>query len=216
MNQIAIALIEAITAFIATSIDDLLILLIFFAQVKEERLTTSSVLIGSYLGFSIIILLSLVGFLGGLVISPKWIGILGFLPIIIGIKQILEGEEEGEIQTVTSEYAQPNNRHPLLKAIYKTLHPQTYKVALITFANGGDNIGVYMPLFATSNLITLITIVIMFLALKGIWCYIAYRLMDNPEITDIITDYGSKFVPYLLILLGVFILWKNETITIFL
>jgi len=35
------------------------------------------------------------------------------------------------------------------------LSPQTYKVAAVTFANGGDNIGIYVPLFASSDLTSL-------------------------------------------------------------
>ncbi len=35
------------------------------------------------------------------------------------------------------------------------LNPQTYKVAAVTVANGGDNIGIYVPLFASSDLTSL-------------------------------------------------------------
>jgi cadmium resistance protein CadD (predicted permease) len=75
VNQITVAIIAGITAFIATNIDDLVILLICFAQVKEERIKKSHVISGAYWGLIILILLSLVGYFGGLIISSKWIGL---------------------------------------------------------------------------------------------------------------------------------------------
>ncbi len=212
MNQITVAIIAGITTFIATNIDDLVILLIFFAQVKEGKIKTSQIISGAYWGFIALILFSLVGFFGGLIISPQWIGLLGILPIIIGLKQLIKPEEDQEeIKIVNSEYAQPDNRHPLLKGLSQILHPQTYKVALITFANGGDNIGVYVPLFAASNLTNLLIILAVFLILKGLWSYLAYSLTKNPQIAHLIAKYGHKIIPYLLIGLGIFIFWKNGT-----
>lgn len=215
MNQIFIAIITGITAFIATNIDDLVILLILFAQVKEEQITKIHVISGSYWGFIVIILLSLIGFFGGLIIAPSWIGLLGILPIIIGIKQLIQPDNKTEeVQLVTSEYANLSNRHPFLQFVSQILHPQTYKVAVITFANGGDNIGVYVPLFAANNLINLIIILLVFFILKAIWCYFAYRLIKNPKIAHIITKYGNNIVPYILIGLGFFIFWKNGTFSL--
>ncbi|BAQ62473.1 cadmium resistance transporter [Geminocystis sp. NIES-3708] len=215
MNQVFIAIITGITAFIATNIDDLVILLILFAQVKEEKITKIHVISGSYWGFIVIILLSLIGFFGGLIISPSWIGLLGILPIIIGIKQLIQPDNETEeVQLVTSEYVNLSNRHPFLSFVSQILHPQTYKVAVITFANGGDNIGVYVPLFATNNLMNLMIILLVFFVLKAISCYLAYRLIKNPKIADIITKYGNNIVPYILIGLGFFIFWKNGTFSL--
>ncbi|MBL1208960.1 cadmium resistance transporter [Geminocystis sp. GBBB08] len=215
MNQVIIAIFEGISAFIATNIDDLLILLIFFTQVKEEKIEKNHVISGAYLGLIILILLSLVGYFGGLIISSQWIGLLGILPIIIGVKQLFNPDnDETELQTVSSRYVQPKHDHPIINFLYQLLHPQTYKVALITFANGGDNIGVYVPLFAGSNLLSLLVIITVFLILKGLWCYLAYRLINNKKFAHLITNYCQQYVPYVLIALGLFIFWKNGTFTL--
>lgn len=205
-----------VTAFIATNIDDLVILLLFFAQVKDDKLRYSHVISGSYWALVVIILLSLVGFIGGLVISPAWIGLLGIMPITIGIKQLIQPEEnDEELQTVSSVFVTPTSRHPFLMLLTQLLHPQTYKVAVITFANSGDNIGVYVPLFAASNVMSLSIIVLLFFLLKGVWCYLAYRLTQNPKIAHILAKSGHKIVPFVLIALGFFIFWKNDTLSLF-
>ncbi|BAQ65737.1 cadmium resistance transporter [Geminocystis sp. NIES-3709] len=215
MNQIVIAIVEGVSAFIATNIDDLVILLIFFAQVKEKKIKVIHIINGSYLGFIVIILFSLIGFFGGLIISPEWIGLLGILPISIGVKQLIQSQEnQEEIININNEYIPPDRRHPFLKILSEILHPQTYKVAVIIFANGGDNIGVYVPLFAASNLLSLTIILVIFFLLKGLWCYLAYRLTKNPNIGHVITNYGNKIVPYILIGLGFFIFWKNGTFSL--
>jgi cadmium resistance transport/sequestration family protein len=214
LNQIALAVMEGVSAFFATNIDDLVILLLFFAQVKDKKIKAIHVVSGSSWGLVVLILLSLVGFFGGLVISSAWIGLLGILPITIGIKQLMQPEEEQEeIQTVSNEITNPGKDNRFLTVLTQLLHPQTYKVAAVTFANGGDNIGVYVPLFAASNIITLSVILVIFFILKGVWCYLAYLLTKNPKIAYGLTKYGNTIVPYVLIALGFFIFAKNGTFT---
>lgn len=107
MNQVATAFTESIIAFAATNIDDIIILLLFFSQI-DSNFRRRHIFIGQYLGFTAIIILSLPGFFGGLVIQREWIGLLGILPIAIGIKQLVNREEEGtEVQTVNTEYNSP-------------------------------------------------------------------------------------------------------------
>jgi cadmium resistance protein CadD (predicted permease) len=89
--------------------------------------------------------------------------------------------------------------------IRSLLSPQTYSVAAITFANGGDNVGIYMPLFASTQLTSLLVILSVFFVLVGVWCYSAYLLTHQKAIALIIDRYGNSLVPFLLIGLGVYI-----------
>ncbi len=50
---------------------------------------------------------------------------------------------------------------------------QTYSVAAITIANGSDNLGIYMPLFANTVFSELLVIIGVFLVLVGVCCYVA-------------------------------------------
>lgn len=190
----------AITAFTATNIDDILILTIFFAQV-DQSFRPRHILIGQYLGFGLIILASLPGYFGGLIIDHKWIGLLGLLPIAIGIKNLFQKQEEVTVQTcVISE----QGKSPLIA-------PQTYHVAAVTFANGGDNIGIYVPLFASSNAISLSITIATFLMLITVWCYAAKSISSHPAIAKFLSRYSSAIVPFVLISLGIYILYESET-----
>ena len=162
---------------------------------------------GQYLGFTALIVASLPGFFGGLIVPRTWIGILGLVPIAIGISRLVNREKDGDrVQTVSGEA----DRSPA-NTLASFLSPQTYKVAAVTLANGGDNIGIYVPLFASSNLTSLGVILSVFFLLIGVWCYIAYRLARQPTIAYVLTRYGQAIVPFVLIGLGIFILIESGT-----
>lgn len=92
------------------------------------------------------------------------------------------------------------------------LSPQSFSVAAVTFANGGDNIGIYVPIFASSTAQSLSIILLVFFALVGVWCYIAHRLVQLPAIAQILTRYGNQLVPFVLIGLGLLILLDSHTL----
>ncbi|MDX2270647.1 MAG: cadmium resistance transporter [Cyanobacteriota bacterium] len=214
MNKLFLAMAEGTSAFAATNIDDLMILLLFFAQ-TNAAFRSCHVVIGSYWGFAVLVTFSLVGFWGGLVVSSAWLGLLGLLPIILGIKKLIQPEPENtQPQEIINDISSRSNSPPLIAGALQWLHPQTYQVATVTVANGGDNIGVYIPLFAASDAATLGVLLIVFFLLKGAWCYAAYRLIQNPNIACVLTRYGHSVVPFLLIGLGLLILWKNGTLKV--
>ncbi len=87
-------------------------------------------------------------------------------------------------------------------------------MAAVTLANGSDNISVYVPLFASSNLESFVIIIGLFFILLGIWCYGAYKLTHYRVIADILTGYINNFVPFILIGLGAFIVLKSEALSL--
>lgn len=211
MNQLGTAFTEGIIAFAATNIDDILILLIFFSQV-DENFRRRHILIGQYLGFVAIIIASLPGFFGGLVVQREWIGLLGLLPIAIGVKHWLhQAQETTEVQTVTTDVKQSSPSNPILALLLSILHPQTSKVAVITIANGGDNISIYIPLFAGHNFASLGVILSVFFLMVGVWCAIAYCLSRHPRIAYFLSRYGKRIVPFFLIGLGLLIMYERGT-----
>ncbi|TKH92274.1 cadmium resistance transporter, partial [Bacillus cereus] len=91
-------IISSVVAFATTNIDDIFILLVLFSQVRTEVIRKEGravrekamrkklyIVIGQYVGFSMIIFLSIVGSLSSFFIPVSWIGLLGFVPIYMGV-----------------------------------------------------------------------------------------------------------------------------------
>ncbi|MEG4850066.1 cadmium resistance transporter [Microcoleus sp. B5-D4] len=204
MNELLTAISTGMTAFTATNLDDILILLLFFSQVNAI-FRRRHIVFGQFLGFTALVLASLPGFFGSLIFPPDWIGMLGLLPIAIGLSRLLnpetdDSESEAELEQSENSF------------FSSFLSPQTYSVAAVTVANGGDNIGIYVPLFASNTLESLAVILGVFFAMVGVWCYAAYRLIQMRAIADTLTRYGNQLVPFVLIGLGMAILVKSGTL----
>jgi cadmium resistance transport/sequestration family protein len=211
MSWFAGAIIAGITSFAATNIDDIVILMLFFAQVNST-FRRRHIVIGQYLGFTVLIFTSLPGFFGGLIVPKAWIGILGLVPIAIGVSRLVNRDkDEQDVQAVSGEFNRSRADTSVLSILGSLLNPQTFNVAAVTFANGGDNIGIYVPLFASCDLASLGVILTVFFLLIGVWCYIAYRLTRQPAVAHVLTRYGKAIVPFVLIALGVFILIESGT-----
>jgi cadmium resistance transport/sequestration family protein len=211
MEWFVSALITGITSFVATNIDDIVILMVFFAQVND-RLRPQHIIAGQYLGFILLLLACLPGFVGGQFLPKAWIGLLGFLPIVIGLKHWWEWQQEdSSIQTVSEEATSSLESEAVLVGLAALLHPKIYHVAAVTFANGGDNIGIYVPLFASSSLPSLLIIIGVFLSLVAVWCVIAYYLASHPTIAPFLSRYAHRLVPFVLISLGLYILIENRS-----
>lgn len=209
MNWFFTILAAGITSFVATNLDDILILMFFFSQVNAQ-LRPRHIIIGQYLGFTALIVASLPGLLGGFIVPKAWIGLLGIVPIIIGVKQWLDRQnDENEAQGFLGE-TQPNRgKRMIFPWLTRFVGVQTYNVAIVTIANGGDNIGIYVPLFASGNLLDFAIIVGVFYVLIGVWCGIAYRLTRYPVVAKLLNRHGQVIVPFVLIGLGVFILLES-------
>lgn len=214
MNKPANVFIEGIIAFTVTNIDDMMILLLLFSQI-DSNFRKRHIFIGQYLGFFAIIMLSLPGFFGGLFIQREWLGLLGIIPIAIGMKQLInqqiETTESTEVQTVNPDFPRLLHPNPVFSFFLSILHPNTYQVAAITIANSGDNISVYIPLFAGQDFVSLGIIIAVFLAMVGVGCGIAYLLTSQVTIGYILSRYGRAMIPFILMALGLFILYDRGT-----
>jgi cadmium resistance protein CadD (predicted permease) len=129
------------------------------------------------------------------------------VPITIGLNRLLNSERDSESDTELETDCSPAS------ALASFLSPQAYSVAAITIANGSDNVGIYMPLFAHTALSSLLVIVAVFLLLVGVWCYVTYKLTCQAAIANLLTRYGNHLVPFVLIGLGVFIILDSASLT---
>ncbi|GBE94941.1 cadmium resistance transporter [Nostoc cycadae] len=205
MNGIMSGIPTGITAFTATNLDDLVILTLLFSQVNAN-FRRRHIVIGQYLGFITLVIASLAGFLGGLILPSHWIGFLGFAPIAIGLNRLLNPDKD---TSSTTESEQELTKSSPFAGL---LSPQSFSVAAITIGNGSDNISIYMPLFANADFSSLLIIIAVFLALVGVWCYGTYKLTCQPAICNLISQYGNNIVPFVLIGLGVFIILDSASL----
>lgn len=191
-------LVRSAMAFTVTNLDDIVLLMLFFSQVGPA-LARRHIVVGQYLGFALLVMLSLPGFFGGLLLPRPWIGLLGVVPILIGLSQLLWVEAEAETESVG-------------EVTGGGLSPQATSIAAITLANGGDNVGIYIPMFASSSGLGLVITLAVFFILVGAWCLVAYRLATLGAIAALLTGYGSKVVPFVLMVLGGLILVDSHTL----
>lgn len=206
MSGFVTAISTGVTAFGATNIDDIVILTLFFSQVNAT-FRHWHIVAGQYLGFGALILASLPGFFGGLIVPHPWIGLFGLVPIAIGINNLLNRDSD-ESEEVKAEI-KPSN--PSFLAHFLNL--QTLSVAGVTFANGSDNISIYVPLFANSSGPNLLIIISVFFTLVGILCFAAYKLTHLRDLAQLLTRYGHNLVPVILIGLGAFIIIESGLAT---
>src|ERR687889_2229361 len=82
------------TAFVATNIDDLLILIAFFAN--SHRFPLPQIVLGQYAGMGALLAISIVGSLIALIVPDSLIGLIGIFPIAIGIRELLELLKNGD------------------------------------------------------------------------------------------------------------------------
>jgi cadmium resistance protein CadD (predicted permease) len=151
------------------------------------------------------------GYFGGMLVTAQYIGLLGLVPLGIGLKMLVAPNNEAE-NTVQVLESKASNQFQRLLAF---LPPQVLQVAAITVANGGDNIGVYVPLFASKNLVGLLIVLGAFSLLVGVWCCIAWRLVKQPTISRALGKYGDRSIPWVLMALGCYILYESGTIAYF-
>jgi cadmium resistance protein CadD (predicted permease) len=197
--------VSAITAFFATNLDDIFLLLLFFSRV-DQRLKVGHVVAGQFLGFSVLVAVSLVGFWGGTMLPGPWIGLLGLLPISLGISQLIE-----RLEAAPTESEELSSNSPWGKLEGWPL-AEVIGVASVTMANGSDNISVYMPLMAHENSGQLLITLIIFGLLMGIWCLVAWKLTQAPILAQLLKQNGSQLIPVVLIGLGVLILVDSHTL----
>ena len=180
----------AILAYAGTNIDDIFLGMIFFAQAETKR-EISAVVLGKYLGISVLILLSLLGAAGLSFIPREYIGLLGLVPIVLGVKEWLNRDSDGDSHTTY--------RHGSL----------LLSTAAVSISNGADNLGVYIPLFAGYSPVQLAVCAVVYFILTGVWCVLSKKLADLPGLRQMLLRYKHIAVPAVLILLGCYVILRS-------
>jgi cadmium resistance protein CadD (predicted permease) len=174
--------------FASTNVDDLFVLLGFFS---DPRFRARHVVVGQYIGIAALTVASVVLSLAALVILPGYVGLLGVAPLAIGLAKLVRRRSADGDEWPASPRA------------------NVLAVAAVTVANGGDNLAVYAPLFATRRPWEIGLLAAVFLVMTGLWCGVARSLIRHPTVGPLIRRYGRVLLPWVLIALGAHILVES-------
>ncbi|HEV6628051.1 TPA: CadD family cadmium resistance transporter [Streptococcus pneumoniae] len=198
-------IISAIGVYISTSIDYLIILIILFAQLSQNK-QKWHIYAGQYLGTGLLVGASLVAAYVVNFVPEEWmVGLLGLIPIYLGIRFAIVGEDAEEEEEEIIERLGQSKANQLF-----------WTVTLLTIASGGDNLGIYIPYFASLDWSQTLVALLVFVIGIIIFCEISRVLSSIPLIFETIEKYERIIVPLVFILLGLYIMYENGTIETFL
>jgi cadmium resistance protein CadD (predicted permease) len=182
VDSFAGTMLTGVAAFAATNLDDLFLLVAYFA-IGWGR--ARDVVLGQYAGIGVLFTVSALASLLSVAVPAGYLQLLGILPVLIGLKQLVDRAANG-LETPPQIGILP--------------------VAAATLASGGDNLGVYIPLFATSSALAIGVYGIVFAVMTAVWCLAAHWLVRHPVAGRRLRRYGPKLAPFVLIAIGLAIL----------
>ena len=190
--------VTSIILYSGTAVDLLIILMLFFAK-RKSRKDIINIYLGQFLGSVSLILLSLLfAFVLNYIPSKEILGLLGLIPIFLGLKVLLLGDSDGE--AIAKDGLRKDNKNLI------------FLVAMITFAScGADNIGVFVPYFTTLNLANLIVTLLTFLVMIYLLVFSAQKLAQVPSVGETLEKYSRWFISVVYLGLGMYILIENNS-----
>ena len=190
--------VTSIILYSGTAVDLLIILMLFFAK-RKSRKDIINIYLGQFLGSVSLIFLSLLfAFVLNYIPSKEILGLLGLIPIFLGLKVLLLGDSDGE--AIAKDGLRKDNKNLI------------FLVAMITFAScGADNIGVFVPYFITLNLANLIVALLTFLVMIYLLVFSAQKLAQVPSVGETLEKYSRWFIAVVYLGLGMYILIENNS-----
>ena len=190
-------IVTSIILYSGTAVDLLIILMLFFAK-RKSRKDIINIYLGQFLGSVSLIFLSLLfAFVLNYIPSKEILGLLGLIPIFLGLKVLLLGDSDGE--AIAKDGLRKDDKNLI------------FLVAMITFAScGADNIGVFVPYFTTLNLANLIVTLLTFLVMIYLLVFSAQKLAQLPSVGETLEKYSRWFIAVVYLGLGIYILIENN------
>lgn len=190
--------VTSIILYSGTAVDLLIILMLFFAK-RKSRKDIINIYLGQFLGSVSLILLSLLfAFVLNYIPSKEILGLLGLIPIFLGLKVLLLGDSDGE--AIAKDGLRKDDKNLI------------FLVAMITFAScGADNIGVFVPYFITLNLANLIVALLTFLVMIYLLVFSAQKLAQVPSVGETLEKYSRWFIAVVYLGLGMYSLIENNS-----
>lgn len=176
-------------AFIATNLDNLVLLVALFGRYNDRQ---SEVAFGYFA--SMLIILAVTYYVGRLVgAAPvNYLGLLGIFPVLIGITEIVRlFRNKGVI------------RDPVIPGAGSTA---VAAVLLTQLSNGADTIVTFSVLFSDSSDVGDELVLVSFAAMAALWVLVARQVLRRSWLSRPIQLYGHYITPLILISVGLYIL----------
>ena len=187
----------------STAIDLLIILMLFFAKVKDKK-GVRDIYIGQFLGSGLLILVSLFfAVILHYVPDKRLLGFLGIIPVFLGIKALILGDSDGE--KMANEKLKDTNQNNLIKTL----------IFITIVSCGADNVGLFVPYFISLALPKLLITLIVFLIMIFLLVFIAQKSVSIPTVGTVLEKYSRWFIGIVYIFIGGSVLIENGSIQLF-
>lgn len=182
-----------IVLFVTTNVDDIFLTMAFFADPGLDR---RAVVAGKFLGIGLLVAASVAAAACAVAVPPEWVALLGLAPLGLGLSRLWSASRRPPA---------PDDDGDGQPAAAGSLVAQIGSVAGVTAANGGDNLGVYVPVF-TEQFASIPTFVAIFALMTGLWCVGGNLLVNHRLVAATMRRLAAKLLPWVLIVLGLCIL----------
>jgi cadmium resistance protein CadD (predicted permease) len=196
---------EATTAFSATNVDDLFLLMLCFSR-RDSSFAAWQVVVGQYLGIASLLALSLLAVVGRMAVPEGWIGLLGLFPISLGLSRLADALGEA------ADDRSPGSGDQRAVAGARWM-AGLLGVAALTIANGSDNISVYMAMLANGDPLRLRVFPLVFSVLTALWCLLAWWLTETPLLSEPLRRMQRDLAPLLLVAIGALVLHDSHVMS---
>jgi cadmium resistance protein CadD (predicted permease) len=188
---------QAVGLFVSTDLDDVLVLLGFFSN---SRFPARHIVAGQFIGIAMLYAVSVVGSWVSLIVPAAFIGLLGLVPIAMGMRSAWELWRSVRSSEAVPDRGSAGGRSNIAA------------VVAMTVANGGDNLSVYIPFFALRSAADIALIGLVFAVMTAFWLYLAYWLTRHRTVGSAVRSYTRVLMPFVYIALGVLILHQAGTV----
>ena len=196
-------IIAGVVTYWSTAIDLLIILMLFFAKIKDKK-GVRDIYIGQFIGSGLLILVSLFfAVILHYVPDKRLLGFLGIIPAFLGIKALILGDSDGE--KMANEKLKDTNQNNLIKTL----------IFITIVSCGADNVGLFVPYFISLALPKLLITLIVFLIMIFLLVFIAQKSVSIPTVGTVLEKYSRWFIGIVYIFIGGSVLIENGSIQLF-
>ena len=196
MNSIIAIIPIAAGAYVATNLDNFILLVALLARYRNH---SSKVVAGFFVS---VLILAFAGLWIGKaadIVPVEYLGLLGFVPISIGVVELVQLRRSKSKETMTKEISVDGEQ----KVFVTTLSSQ--------LGNGADTVIIFGVLFIDSvpsaDFLTILTLAAMAVIFVGAGIY----AVRHPALSEWIDRYAYRIMPFVLIIVGVYIVANTAT-----